>query len=145
MSNTLFQPKDFQSILPYVPEDAKRILDAELPRIREKAVEQIDQFAESLVNELTAQLKALGEKQAQELKQSQDDLKKQLDDYVKKQAPDPNLTKATNELNAAIEEQRKRFLNAGVFLRQSVLTALKTHGLPVDKITAVIGKLDALS
>lgn len=138
---TLFETKDFQSIQPYLPEDAKKVLDAELPKIREQAIKQIDEFAESLVTELTRQLKELAAQDVAELKTTQDKLKGELAAFAAAAVP-PALAQSANALKAAVEEHEKRFSRAGEVLRQTVVTTLQAHGLPVGQISEVVKKLN---
>lgn len=138
---TLFESKDFQSIQPYLPEDARKVLDAELPKIREQAIKQIDEFAESLVTELTRQLKELADRDVAELKTAQDKLKGDLAAFIKANPTDP-LSQGASALKAAVEEHEKRFCRAGEALRQTVVTTLQAHGLPVGQIGEVVKKLN---
>ena len=140
---TLFEAKDFQSIQPYLPDDAKRILDVELPKIRDAAIEQIDQFAESLVNEMSRKLEELAAQEKAELVASRDKLTKELAAFVATMVPSPALTKAAADLQSAVTEHEKRFSKAGELLRQTVVTALQAQGLPVGNIAAVVNTINS--
>jgi hypothetical protein len=126
----IFEQQYYDAIRSYVPEDAKRVLDEQVPVIRQKISEEIDAFAESLSA----------------------DIKKTLDDSAKEQTEalrvlratfatevaaisahhDPALKNAAKALNDAIDSYQAKFASLGATARTAVAGVAKAYGLPLS-------------
>jgi hypothetical protein len=121
----------FDSIRAYVPEEARRVLDTNVERVREEISVEIDAFAKSLATEIETKL-------ANEAKQLEDDfgsLKKKSADLLAQAntaAPNPaQLLALASQLDEEVKAFNAKWKGLGEKARQAVIGAARSAGIPI--------------
>jgi hypothetical protein len=127
----LFDEKYFQAIRPYVPEEARRLLDEQVPAIQKEISSEIDHFAKRLADDVTAEVTAFSKEQADEMNTILAKLAEVSANLAKAQ-PDPKeLATQAATLQASVKAFEDRTKKAGETFRKLALTAARSAGLPI--------------
>ena len=127
----LFDEKYFQAVRPYVPEEARRLLDEQVPVIQSEISKEIDQFADRLAKDITAEVTAYGNAQATELNSILARLAEVSASLAKQQPDTQQLATQAATLQASVKAFEDRNRQAGETFRKLALTAARATGLPI--------------
>jgi hypothetical protein len=125
-----FKDKYYDSIHDYLPEDAKQILAAQIPRIREAITQDVEQFGQELGREVQREIDATIKAATDANKASFDALKAQLIGLVAKDST--SLQNAVQQLSASLDDYEKRWRGVGESLQKVALGVVKSAGLPIS-------------
>jgi hypothetical protein len=125
----IFEQQYYDAIRSYVPEDAKRVLDEQVPVIRQKISEEIDAFTESLSADIKKSLEESAEEQAQSLR----DLRATFTPYLADlSAGSPEMKEAAKALHEALDSYESKFKSAGNTARNAINGVAKAYGIPLS-------------
>jgi len=128
--SSLFEDKYFNAVRPYMPEEARRVLDDQVPVIRKQVSEEIDEFAKNLAGEIQQELTAFKEEQVKELNGITDRLT-QLAAQVGAVTNVTSLKEQAGALQTEIKAFRDRNEQIGQGIRRAAISAARAAGLPI--------------
>src|SRR5262245_16936238 len=121
----MFDEKYYSSIHPYLPEDAKQILAAEIPKIQASIAADVDKFGKELAESVKREFEA----HQKESQSALDGLRVAVKALA--QVKGAALSKAIDDLSGSIDAHEKLWRGLGSSLQASVLTAVRATGLPL--------------
>jgi len=132
----------FENIQGYLPEDARRTLSSEVPRIKAFVDEEMDKFGAELIDFVTTEV----EKSVAELAADLEARKSATDAALATiradiAENDETLAAAVTTLEKELTAYEEMFRKAGTRIRQSAAAALQSAGFPVGMIAQLNSKL----
>lgn len=126
----LFDQKTYDTVRPYMDEEARRILDQQVPQIRADIENEVTAFAASLRDQIKTGL----DKEQVELDRQLAALTAQIDTLLKhidQAASSTALTAERQKLQDQIAAYKNQARQLGGNLRGVVLNAVRVAGIPV--------------
>ena len=121
----------YDSIREYVPEDARRILDSQTPKIEKFIDDELDKFGAELTEWISAEIEKVVEEQRVFFEQDRETLKQIIEELRHDVATnDETLNEAVVKLEAQLDNYEERAQQLGKNVREKVSVALKSTGLP---------------
>ena len=124
----------YESIRGYVPEDANRILDEQIPRIEEFVDEELARFGEELsafvgqeIDRLLADAGESAQRAHNEVIAVVGELRAEV------AAGDATLEHAVDRLEQGLDAYERRYRELGEGVRDAVLAAVRAAGVPVPR------------
>ncbi|MFA6561275.1 MAG: hypothetical protein WCV00_05150 [Verrucomicrobiia bacterium] len=127
----LFKEEYFATVRPYLPEDARRILDNQLPAIKKSIEAEVDKFAKTLGEEVKKEVEDF---QKGLVQQQEEFLKKVTANFaeaVKKGASPDEIAAAGKALQTAVDDYKNQVKGWGETARKTLLMAVKAAGIPI--------------
>ena len=130
MANRVIE-RAYDSIREYVPEDARRILDSQTPKIEKFIDDELDKFGAELTEWISAEIEKVVEEQRVFFEQDRETLKQIIEELRHDVATnDETLNEAVVKLEAQLDNYEERAQQLGKNVREKVSVALKSTGLP---------------
>lgn len=123
--------ESYDSLRPYLPEDAKSILEKELPRIRKQIDGEIEDFAKSFGDYIKTEVTKVSQEIEKETKEAQVRLDKILVEIGAAAAGGAALGVQAKKLQDEVEAYKQKWENMGKTTRKAILTAAKATGIPI--------------
>ena len=123
----MLDEKYFDSIVAYLPEDAKAILNSEVPRIRQQVIEEVQKFGEEVGKSLQEKIDALIAERG--IESEVELLKKKLTDL--KGDPSGALASSVETLKAELDEFKAKWKGVGKSLHEAAVLAVRSFGIPL--------------
>lgn len=131
MAYPIGRQESYDSLRPYLPQDAQRVLDKEIPRIRKQIDSEIDDFVKSLgsylKDQVDAETKSIGDEASAAMKK----LDSILADVSAAGGDPQKLAAATADLKTAIKAYQDKWENMGKSVQKVALLAAKSMGIPI--------------
>ena len=122
--------ESYDILRPFLPEDAKRVLEKEIPRIRKQIDGEIDDFVNALSEHIQKQAAEMAKEIEDESKKSTEALDAILSD-LNKNADAKVLIASAEALKAEVTAYKNKWASMGKNVQKAVLLAAKSVGLPV--------------
>lgn len=130
MANRVIE-RAYDSIREYVPEDARRILDSQTPKIEKFIDDELDKFGAELTEWISAEIEKVVEEQRVFFEQDRETLKRIIEELRHDVATnDETLNEAVVKLEAQLDKYEERAQQLGKNVREKVSVAVKSTGLP---------------
>jgi hypothetical protein len=126
---SIFEQQYYDAIRSYVPEDAKRVLDEQVPVIRQRVADEIDAFTESLSTDIKKVLDENAEEQTQHLRDLRATIAPTLTALG---AGSPELKETAKALQEALDAYESKFKTCGHAARSAVNGVAKAYGIPLS-------------
>lgn len=123
--------ESYDSLRPYLPEDAKAILEKEIPRIRKQIDGEIDDFVKGLGTYIKSQVEAASKEIEGEAKKTSDRIAKILADLNANGGNATKLAAATTELQKELDDYKAKWQKLGETVQKCALTAVRAAGVPI--------------
>src|SRR5262245_15088827 len=123
----MFDTRYFDSVRSYMPEGAKAVLDAEIPRIRETIKKDVEEFADHMGRYLKAEIDKVTAEQATLVELQLANIKQQLTTLESK-APEDAAVKALRE---SIDKYESQWTKLGESVKAAAVAAMKSMGIPL--------------
>lgn len=146
---TLFKEDYYTAIRPYIPEDAKAVLETQVPEIQKKVAGEIKEFADSFAAEIAKEAEKELQAALAEMATLRTAIAATTSQLAAANIPPATLAAETAKLQQQLADYNARFVGWGETLRKATLTALKAtaaaSGLSLPAalptlLTTVIGK-----
>lgn len=132
MSTILIGSEDtYQSLVSFMPEDARKVLDTEIPRIRKQVSDDIDKFVTSIGIQMQAEFTKVAESVRKESEAPLASLDKIKESLASNTAKAEDLARAADNLRKLAQEYQDKWTNVGATIRTTAITAARAAGLPV--------------
>ena len=125
----MFDEKYFSSINAYLPEDAKQILAAEVPKIQAAIAADVDSFGKTLADNVQREFQSALDVHVKGSADALVQLRLTAESLTKVKGA--ALTKAVDDLKSSITAYEDKWKGLGATLQASVLKAVRATGLPV--------------
>lgn len=130
MANRVIE-RAYDSIREYVPEDARRILDSQAPKIEKFIDDELDKFGAELTEWISAEIEKVVEEQRVFFEQDREALKQIIEELRHDVATnDETLNEVVVKLEAQLDKYEERAQQLGKNVREKVSVAVKSTGLP---------------
>lgn len=130
MANRVIE-RAYDSIREYVPEDARRILDSQAPKIEKFIDDELDKFGAELTEWISAEVEKVVEEQRVFFEQDREALKQIIEELRHDVATnDETLNEVVVKLEAQLDKYEERARQLGKNVREKVSVAVKSTGLP---------------
>ena len=130
MANRVIE-RAYDSIREYVPEDARRILDSQAPKIEKFIDDELDKFGAELTEWISAEVEKVVEEQRVFFEQDREALKQIIEELRHDVATnDETLNEVVVKLEAQLDKYEERAQQLGKNVREKVSVAVKSTGLP---------------
>jgi len=120
--------ESYDSLRPYLPEDAKAILEKEIPRIRKQIDVEIDEFVKGLGSYIKLQAEAASKEIESEAKDSGVRMDKIISDL---KAIGCDHAKLAGDLQRELDAYKAKWQKFGEAIQKAALTAAKAAGVPI--------------
>lgn len=127
----LFEDKYYNSVRPYMPQDAKRILDEQIPVIKQQVSAEIEAFGKSYAESVTTEVARLVAEIEKDLSASTESLKATTDELLKESGDSAKLKEEVEKLKKAVEAHEEQVRGWGETLNASLKIAAKTAAASV--------------
>src|SRR5687768_11206502 len=118
----------FDSIREYVPEDAKAVLDRQIPAIRDEVKRSVDDFGKQLGDFVHKRIADLTIEQEREARDARVQYERALGDLKTQAGVDPAKIAALEQAITAYEE---RWRGLGEKIKGAALLAVRSTGIPI--------------
>ncbi|MGC4071588.1 MAG: hypothetical protein QM760_03590 [Nibricoccus sp.] len=127
----IFEQQYYDAIRSYVPEEAKRVLDEQVPVIRQKVAEEIDAFAAGLTGDIKKVLDETTVEQVKALSEHRGSLTAQMQILAQAGAGNPAIQNAVDSLRESLDAYEEKFKALGSAARKTVNGVAAAYGLPL--------------
>lgn len=124
----------YQSLVPYMPEDARRILENEIPRIRKQVSDDIDNFVKGVGDQMHAEFTKASETVRKESEAHLASLDKIKESLASNTAKADDLARAADNLRKLAQAYQDKWTSVGTTIRTTAIAAARAAGIPVPNI-----------
>lgn len=135
MAILIGRDESYDSLRPYLPEDAKAVLEKELPRIRKSIEGEIDDFTKSFGEQIKAQMEEQKAAIAKDSADASGRLTELLQNVTVNAGDAAKLAQNAKELQAEITAYRQKWEGMGKSVQDAVLNAARSIGVPIPPTT----------
>lgn len=128
----------YASLRPFLPEDAKRILEEQIPKIQSQVDAEIDRFVQGISEHLQQQLEQLAAAAQTDATNAQRKLDDIMANLARSQNDGAELIKAATELRSVVQAYNDKWTGLGQNVRKAALTAARSVGLPIPDLTNLL-------
>lgn len=123
--------ESYDTLRPFLPEDAKRVLEKEIPRIRKQIDGEIDDFVNALSEQIQKEAAQMAKEIEEESTKSTEALGAILSKLNANAADSKVLIASAEALKAEVTAYKNKWESMGKNVQKAVLLAAKSVGLPV--------------
>ncbi|HUG11638.1 MAG TPA: hypothetical protein VMM36_11520 [Opitutaceae bacterium] len=133
-----FKADYYNAIRPYMHEDARRVLDQEIPEINKRVDESLDAFVRSYADQVKKEVDGLLAATQAELTTHVANINTTLD-RITTSSTAPRLAKLATELQAEVTAFETKYRGWGETLRKSALGSLKAAATAAGFPPGILG------
>lgn len=135
MSTILIGSEDtYQSLAPYMPEEARRVLEIEIPKIRKQVSDDIDNFVTSVGAQIQAEFTRVSEAVRKESEAHVASLDKIKESLASNTAKAEDLARAADNLRKLAQAYQDKWTSVGTTIRTTAITAARAAGIPIPNL-----------
>lgn len=122
----------FVPIREFVPPDVQKIMDDQIPKIKQVISTQIDQFAGQLGQYMAQTVADIVKNQQQQVHDAEASMQTAIQKLKDKVEKDPGkIDEAAQALSTAVQEYKDKWIGLGKTVQQAAVTGLRAAGIPI--------------